>query len=302
MSKHARAEAKKVMAEPAADPITLQIVRGVSPSLARDWLGKNWDRNRLIRDSRVTDWEREMVAGRWRVTHQGIAFNKDGTLIDGQHRLTALAGCPDETRVDLLVFYYTVPCDGLGVIDIGAPRSAGDGFSTEGLTSRVDGGIAASTAGMLWQGLHRTEKHAARAQTEETYRQYKEEIDWAIHAMPKNHFASPVRAAFAFAWPCDRARVEAMAHTVRTRIGLQEASAELALVNVTDGKNSKGSIGRVNLFYMTLAALKHGIKGTKIGRVLTPSPVTGAGAMEVPIGLTFFLAQRRLLGLGGGEP
>jgi hypothetical protein len=31
-----------------------------------------------------------MKGGSWRLTHQGIAFNCDGTLLDGQHRLAAI--------------------------------------------------------------------------------------------------------------------------------------------------------------------------------------------------------------------
>ena len=33
---------------------------------------------------------RDMKAGHWRLTHQGIAFDPAGVLIDGQHRLWAI--------------------------------------------------------------------------------------------------------------------------------------------------------------------------------------------------------------------
>lgn len=61
----------------------------IGATLAAEWLKLN--RNyRSINYVRVTQYASDMIAGRWTDSHQGLAFNKDGFLVDGQHRLTAL--------------------------------------------------------------------------------------------------------------------------------------------------------------------------------------------------------------------
>jgi len=61
----------------------------VTPDIAREWLKKN-HHNRPIVKASVERYARDMTAGEWKVTHQGIAFAPDGSLLDGQHRLMAI--------------------------------------------------------------------------------------------------------------------------------------------------------------------------------------------------------------------
>ena len=62
-------------------------------------------------------------AGQWRTTHQAIALDADGRIVDGQHRLAAIAraGIPVQLQVA-----RDVPRDAFDVIDTGSPRSPGD--------------------------------------------------------------------------------------------------------------------------------------------------------------------------------
>jgi hypothetical protein len=46
----------------------------VTPALARKWLDKN-DVNRRVRDGNLDRLIRDMQAGDYRLTHQGIAFD-----------------------------------------------------------------------------------------------------------------------------------------------------------------------------------------------------------------------------------
>lgn len=62
----------------------------ITPHMASEWLSKNNNGNRRIRSSLVSLMARQMADGRWRPTHQGIAFYSDSTLADGQHRLHAI--------------------------------------------------------------------------------------------------------------------------------------------------------------------------------------------------------------------
>jgi hypothetical protein len=61
----------------------------VGPAKAKEYLSRNTN-NRIPSQSWVRTLARMMEADEWKLTHQGIAFNCDGSLKDGQHRLLAI--------------------------------------------------------------------------------------------------------------------------------------------------------------------------------------------------------------------
>lgn len=61
----------------------------MTPQLAAQMLAKN-DGNRDLRQTTVKAYAAEMAAGQWRTTHQPIAVDQTGQLVDGQHRLSAV--------------------------------------------------------------------------------------------------------------------------------------------------------------------------------------------------------------------
>lgn len=94
----------------------------ITPEIAAKWLHPSINRdNRTVRDSHVDYLAREIVDGKWQVTHQGIAFSKDGRLIDGQHRLNAIvrAGIPVKCMVTTGLddsAYKVVDCGSMRVV------------------------------------------------------------------------------------------------------------------------------------------------------------------------------------------
>lgn len=64
-------------------------IEDITPETAEVYLAVNNNIRPLItRD--VTAYANVMRRGEWQLTHQGIAFNEDGFLVDGQHRLAAI--------------------------------------------------------------------------------------------------------------------------------------------------------------------------------------------------------------------
>jgi hypothetical protein len=61
----------------------------VSPRLATELLQKNKTNRPLSKDA-VRDIVDRMKKGQWVVTHQGLGFDFNGDLVDGQHRLAAV--------------------------------------------------------------------------------------------------------------------------------------------------------------------------------------------------------------------
>ena len=60
----------------------------VMPEMAREWLTHN-THNRPVSRQTVEQYARDMKAGRWYYTNQGIGFDVNGVMTDGQHRLLA---------------------------------------------------------------------------------------------------------------------------------------------------------------------------------------------------------------------
>lgn len=61
----------------------------MTPELAAKMLANNVG-NRALRKTTVRAYAADMKAGEWRCTHQPIAQNASGQLVDGQHRLSAV--------------------------------------------------------------------------------------------------------------------------------------------------------------------------------------------------------------------
>jgi len=96
------------------------VVLDVTPELAATWLSECNTHNRKLVDAHVDRLARDMKAGRWRLTHQGIAFSTNRVLLDGQHRLWAVI--LSETTVRMRVF-FNEPAESLHAIDVVQGRS-----------------------------------------------------------------------------------------------------------------------------------------------------------------------------------
>ena len=99
----------------------------ISPKRAAEYLKKNVT-NRGLREVTVQAYERDMKAGNWVPTHQGIAFNDREELIDGQHRLKAVIRA--NVIVKMLVTRGIPALSGethtMDAVDRGAARSLAD--------------------------------------------------------------------------------------------------------------------------------------------------------------------------------
>ena len=103
-------------------------VMKVTPEIAQAWLGTR-GKQRSINRHTVDSFARDMKQGAWETTHQGIAFNLMGQLIDGQHRLMAVV--QSETPV-MMVVTLGCPAEYDSPIDRGRARSIGDIINKSG--------------------------------------------------------------------------------------------------------------------------------------------------------------------------
>jgi hypothetical protein len=115
----------------------------VTPPMADAWLAGKAP-NRSIKELSVDRMAKDMLDRTFAFTHQGIAFDKSGRLVDGQNRLTAIvqSGC----TIPLFRFIYMddeTLANALLQIDNGTKRSPMDGAHIAGL-------IDSSVPGKAW--------------------------------------------------------------------------------------------------------------------------------------------------------
>jgi hypothetical protein len=72
-------------------------VQMVTPVKAGEWLQANTP-NRPLSKPIVKAFAEAMRRGEWVVTHRGIAFDTNGVLVDGQHRLAAIVEADVRSR------------------------------------------------------------------------------------------------------------------------------------------------------------------------------------------------------------
>lgn len=138
---------------PAPTPITMQM-EDITPAMAEAYLAKNVDNNRSVREVKVQRYSEAMTDGHWLATSSTIKFDRDGHLIDGQHRLMAIVRANRTVR--MAVARNESPAS-IHVIDTNTPRNGGDSLVFAGLSPRGKATQVAGTANALngWQnGLY----------------------------------------------------------------------------------------------------------------------------------------------------
>lgn len=177
-------------------PFSIEVV-DVTPELATRWLEKNHPNNRPVAWNRVGAFANDMRSNAWKLTHQGVCFDGDGHLIDGQHRLQSVLQAT--VTVQMLVIRTTVG-DFHDPIDRVGPRSVG---TIMGVTGRD-----VSCLNMLRMMETGFEIHTPLTVNEaegiqERHRAYLEEL----RTIPgRGKLTGPVQTALVWALPCGRER------------------------------------------------------------------------------------------------
>lgn len=97
-------------------------LKWITPEYASELL-KNNKNNRKVKTETVRKYASIMKAGKWSLTHQGIALYKNGEIADGQHRLLAIVSAGVAVQ---MLFTTGVEIEDGALIDELAPRSMSD--------------------------------------------------------------------------------------------------------------------------------------------------------------------------------
>lgn len=118
----------------------------INPETAALLLAMRPTYQRPIRPSRVKVFETLIRDGRFVTTHQGVAFDRDGHLIDGQHRLQAAINLSATIETNAT---FGLPHGTFRAMDRGAARSVADDLQTDGIVASTKEASTFSAAARL---------------------------------------------------------------------------------------------------------------------------------------------------------
>jgi len=132
-------------------------VTTIGPAEATAFLKGN-EHNRNLSDSRVTELANAMTNGEWRLNGEAIKLSEDGTLLDGQHRLSAVV----KSGVTIEILLITgLPIQTQETMDLGRKRTTADAWKIRG---EINVNVLAATARRAWMwdnGNHKFTPHFA---------------------------------------------------------------------------------------------------------------------------------------------
>lgn len=159
-----------------AKPCRNTFIVDVTPGLAKVWLDIN-NFNRPRNSETFMKYVRQIREGRWRLTHQGIAFTEDGTLLDGQHRLFAIIECG--VSLPMRVF-LNESAENFAVIDCGRNRSNLDTVRMSARDSTLSTAHTQTLKSMLAGRLCRTANRWTNVEINDLYEEHKAAVGFAV--------------------------------------------------------------------------------------------------------------------------
>ena len=153
----------------------------VTPQMAEAFLINN-PSNRKINKQSLNMLVRTIKAGNWALTHQGVAIYNDGTLADGQHRLSAIVESGIACKMPV---FYGVEKNEKTVmaVDCGKIRSVKDSSAIIGLEVRpIDVGLCK----ILEFGIYKRPNRLTHQESVDLCEKHRDSLDLIRRLMPTN--------------------------------------------------------------------------------------------------------------------
>lgn len=250
----------------------------ITPKMAAAWLQKIPEFQRKIRVGVVESYARDMAAGNWPLTHQGIAFDKQGQCVDGQHRLAAILKAG--VAVKMLVT-HDAPEGTYNHSDIGYGRTTADVFRAQG-----DGWITSdhiAVARIIESNGDSNFVVIKRSPAEirtlvEHHKNAMHFVFQNIERKVKFVTVAPVVAAIAAAWYHEKDRVR-LASFVRLMVSgmasdpVSDATAIRFREWLRDGTWSKSGAARMECYFKAQRVVKAYMRNEQLSKLYTPSEI-----------------------------
>jgi len=259
----------------------------VTPDQAATWLAEHNTHNRNLREARVASYARDMEAGAWRFNGDPIRFASDGTLLDGQHRLSAIMRSGE--TVQMLVIWGLDPGT-QETMDIGAVRTMADALSLRGEEAAKYLAAIARRAvryerGVIAEGGVGAPTHAEMHAYIEAHPKVRRAVEVAIKACATVPAApSAIATAFLLCAEKDLLAAELFYITqLINGIGLAEGDPAWVLIRRLQREAQGGrQMHADDVFRFSILAWNHFRAGARISKLQAPQGGWGPKNMPVP--------------------
>lgn len=273
----------------------------VTPAIAREMLTHNPKKqNRNLKERSVRGFAADMITGNWSPSHQGIAFDINGNLIDGQNRLSAIvrSGVP----VPFLVCRGVpkriagVKSNVMDTLDRGTSRTISDVLKIShghSANPNIVAGICAMIPRIIV--FHQTGTHESKriakvtlSQTLAVIELYRKSLQFIAENPPSTIAlrAAPIGAAVAIGHAVEPAKTEEFYQFFATGAGIDADSPILAVrnrcLNEPIGRSS-ARVARLELAMQVLHAIHAFVKGSRLERF---------GKIEAKTAAHYFIDQQ----------
>ncbi len=246
----------------------------VTPDMATSWLKNNHPKNRPIYQSRVSPMAKDMASGAWMVTHQGICFDGDGYLIDGQHRLSAII--QSGVSVSLLVCRNESG-------DITDPIDTHRLRTISFLTGKDNRTVAAMKVLYGYEQGYEFTGMVTPADVRDIFERYREDYD-SVRCSGKSKLWGGILGALIYSIPIDRESVNEFAEKICTGEMIKRGDPAFAFRSWKE-KTLRATPWQMGL--ATLSCLRYHLSGSAMTHVYTADAAlrafaTRRRAMRIP--------------------
>ena len=228
---------------------------------------------RPINGRKVQEYARDMLNGNWALNHQGIAFDENDDLMDGQHRLAAIQLCGIPIRMQVSTGYPVKQSGGsvhvktIDSIDRGNPRKIGQQLGmAHGYTNANN--FAANAKAIAEFITDRSDTTLTTAQTLYVLDIYGSSIE-AIFRRGSHHKSrvSYICAPLAMYHSASPAKAETFAESFFKLEGLASGNPALTLHRYTQNNQFRNGNQRVGIMKAVASALCHFDRNSSITKI-----------------------------------
>ena len=249
-------------------------IKTITPEWAKSILETKNPRNRPLSETFVSRLARDIKCGAFVTTHQGIAFDEAGDLLDGQHRLAAcvLADMPITLPVTTdMVSRHKLNGSFINtfeLIDGGKPRGVGQLLQMAGYTNghRV---AATAKAAVLFAARQTRNVSISTAQAHKALMYFGTSVNECVTVGMSGKIFRPQ------SWILGPACIYHSAFPDQARDFLQQVgdvtgvsgSASRALASYTNSHSASGGQQQVSYYKVAASAIKHHHEGSRVSKI-----------------------------------
>lgn len=253
-------------------------IENITPEMAREYLKLNKTTNRKLSQSVVRSYRTDMLENNFKMTGEPIQFDVNGVLVNGQHRMQALAGIENESFVVSMLVVRNVPEEAFRYMDNGARRTTAQVAQMENISNAT---TVASVARILYlietfgpgylHGGGYAGKVATRSQILDYVRDHFELIQRAAVVAESCRdlmMASVTGACYCLFYRKSGPSAEEFFERLRTGINLKEHDAIYQFrQKLIANRSRRGKMAQVELMALCILAWKAFLNGRPVRRL-----------------------------------